>query len=333
MASRRQSQLDAETKAIDDYVRRSIKQENVYKRYDEGDELGSGAFGRVWKGVDLRDGDREFAIKTISCPDERALGREVRVMLEADHPNLVQVHEIYRLGGDIHLVMDLVEPVDDLAQSDLFEWVVSKGPLNTVQQCKLLYQTADSLSYLNRHNTIHRDLKPENILLGPELFDRVRVTDYGLARVALDQDTIMGGEGLTADVGSDGYQAPETMGRGRSVATYGKQCDVWSMGVVMYIVCSGSPPFGLGGGARKRDIMVGKYRDMAGRKWSGVTPEMKELIRKMLIVDPAARITVDDIMLDPFVRMNAGLPPPDPMELSLHRDIQRTASEISEGPY
>jgi len=226
--------------------------------------------------------------------------------------------------------MDLVDPVDGLAQSDLFEWIVTKGPLSTSHACKLLFQTADSLSYLNRHNTIHRDLKPENILLGKELFERIRVTDYGLARVALEQDTIMGAEGLTADVGSDGYQAPETMGRGASVAKYGKQCDVWSLGVVMYICCSGSPPFGLGGGARKRDIMMGKYRDMAGKKWEKVAPEMKALISKMLVVNPDSRMTVDDILLDPFVRSGAGLPPPDPMELSLHRDIQRTASSLSE---
>ena len=77
--AKRQEQLEAEKRAIDEYVRSAIKADDVYSKYEEGAELGAGAYGRVWKGTDLVDSDREFAIKTIRCPDEKALGREVKV--------------------------------------------------------------------------------------------------------------------------------------------------------------------------------------------------------------------------------------------------------------
>ena len=78
MADRRSKQLAEERAAIDSYVLKEIKKADVYDRYDESDELGSGAFGRVWRGIDLDDDDRVYAIKTIACPDEKALGREVK---------------------------------------------------------------------------------------------------------------------------------------------------------------------------------------------------------------------------------------------------------------
>ena len=126
----------------------------------------------------------------------------------------------------IYLVMDLVQPMSGLAQSDLFEWIITNGPLDTAECCKFLYQTASALSYLNDHRIIHRDLKPENILLGEEGFDRLRLVDYGLARIFSEQ---FGNEthAATANEFNDGYQAPETMTTGGGDAQYGKVRCMW----------------------------------------------------------------------------------------------------------
>jgi len=321
----------ADDAAISAEIMSRIKAEDVLDYYEEGDALGEGAYGRVWMAEHLETGE-QFAIKTIfDSGAEAQLGREVKVMLEANHPNLVKMHEVYQLpGGELHLVMDLVEPVDDLAQSDLFEWIMTYGALNTTDTSKLVYQTALSLKYLNEsEGCIHRDLKPENILLGPEKFERIRVTDYGLARIFPEGIQASEAKAATANVGSDGYQAPETMNEYGDQTFYGVQCDIFSLGVITYIVCSATPPFGLGPGARRADIKAGKFKPMTGSKWDKVAPELKGLIQGMLKPKPEERITVDDILADAFLKKHAGIPDsPAAMEAALEANLKAVAKKV-----
>jgi serine/threonine protein kinase len=314
-----------------------IIKDDVWDYYDEGDALGEGAYGKVVKVTrfeESEDGtmpeDGEYAIKTIFNNDgSEALGREVQVMLEANHPNLVKVHEVYQTPGDaLHLVMDIVEPVDDLAQSDLFEWIMTKGALSTQYNCKLLYQTCSALVYLNQcENCIHRDLKPENILIGQELFDRIRVTDYGLARIFPeglgDEETKAG----TANVGSNGYQAPETINEFGDKTMYGKECDMFSLGVIMYICCVAAPPFGLGPSARVHDLKAGNFKPMNTAKWAKVPQELKDIVVGLLKPDPAERLSAKDILANAWVKEQAGIPMDlDGIQAALEADLIRAAS-------
>jgi len=313
------------------FIMDRISTESVMNYYDKvpHGNLGSGSFGQVWKGESYDDG-AIYAIKTIKGAQERALGREIKVMLEAKHENLLPVHKIFKTGDTLHLVMDLIEPLPGLKQSDLFEWIITKGPLNTTDACKLLYQCASALKYLNDRMIIHRDLKPENILLGADRFDRIRLMDYGLARCFMEGDSLDVTE-ATANIGSGGYQAPETIARNKQTTQYGKECDVWSLGVILYICVRGAPPFGLGPKARMADIMKGKYAAMTGKKWDVVDPKLRELIGGRMmgpgVVDPRNRITVEEILQDDFVCRNAGV---DPLMKALTADIDRVASEASQ---
>lgn len=286
----------------------------------------------MWVGTHKKTGNR-VAIKTIFDSSAQAqLGREVKVMLDANHPNLVKMHEVYQLPGkELHLVMDLVEPNESLAQSDLFEWIMSFGPLSTEDTCKLIYQTAAAIKYLNTcENCIHRDLKPENILIGPEAFDRIRVTDYGLARIFPEGLKATSEEkAATANIGSDGYQAPETMNEYGDLTMYGAQCDIFSIGVIAYIVAVAGPPFGLGPNARRKDILAGKYKPMTGGAWAKVAPEIKQLIAEMLKPNPSERITVDGLLGNAFIKKHAGIPTDAAgMEAALNADVARAAASM-----
>lgn len=205
------------------------------------------------------------------------------------------------------------------------------GPLSTDQTCKLVYQTASALKYLNAcENCIHRDLKPENILIGPEEFERIRVTDYGLARVFTEGIDDNGeAKAATANIGSNGYQAPETMNDFGDRTMYDQKCDIFSLGVITYIVCAAAPPFGLGPSARLEDIKAGRFKPMEGPKWSKVPPELMDLIRAMLQPDPAARCSVDDVLANDFVKGHAGIPSDiAAMEAALNADIARAKAEM-----
>lgn len=293
-----------------------IINEDVWDYYEQKEELGFGAYGRVYRVQDYET-EVEYAIKQVGVKDNRKLQMEMKIMLEADHDNLVKMHKVYRHANKMYMVLDLVESVDRLPQSDLFEYIMKKGVLNTENACKLVYQTASALQYLNSKNVIHRDLKPENILLGEELFDRVRITDFGLSRIFLDglSEKMVG----TANVGSAGYQAPETFrqGLGDKHAVYGPSVDVWSLGVILHIVVRGGPPFGLAKKFSLSRCKAGEYPSMTvatHKRWGTVPQEIKNLIAQMLIVDPNERIKLQQILDHPFVREQAGIPPAAPVE-------------------
>ena len=188
----------------------------------------------------------------------------------------------------------------------------------------------DCLDLLWELGIMHCDLKPENILLGPEKFDKIRVMDYGLARCFMEDSAgSLEVQEATANVGSGGYQAPETIAKYQQSTQYGKACDVWSLGVILYICVRGAPPFGLGAKARIADIQRGKYAAMTGKKWDVVDPKLRDLIKRMIgpdVVDPRNRITFEEIMRDEFVMRHAGI---DRLTQVLTADIDRVASETS----
>ena len=175
---------------------------------------------------------------------------------------------------------------------------------------KVVYQTADAIHFLNEKcHAFHRDLKPDNILVGKEGFDRIRVSDYGQARIVSGdvEQTVA----ATMNVGTDGYNAPETISRSSNVGVYDKRIDVWSLGVMMYMCASGAPPFPLNDAAVARErTLKGQYNPMDGpdakSAWSKVPKDCKDLIKKMIVVDPAQRITMEEILKDPWLLKTAG---------------------------
>jgi len=247
----REKQQEEQARAVKSF----IQFENVEKFYEKLCELGEGAGGKVWKGCLRGDRSKMFAVKQIEIKrgiTKKLVGidkdtettRELDLMLRADHPNLVKVHEVYATSGvknELSLVMELITSPGVARESDLFTYVMSYAPLSTHEICKIAYQVADAIHYLNHvHHAMHRDLKPDNILIGDEGVDRIRVADYGHCNVFASSGKQLG----TLAKGTLGYSAPEiqTVAAG-GYGVYDFKVDVWSLGCILYMCASNSPAF------------------------------------------------------------------------------------------
>ncbi|KAF1943109.1 serine/threonine-protein kinase-like protein GIN4 [Clathrospora elynae] len=224
------------------------------------------------------------------CPDGKVipfgLEREICIMKLLDHPNIVRLYDIWENRDELYLIMEFVEG------GELFSYIHEQNGLIEIHTVHIFRQIIAALIYCHRINIHHRDLKPENILL-----DRVTMTvklvDFGMAAL---QPT---GKKLTTPCGSPHYAAPEVI---KTTSYDGAKADVWSCGVILYVLLTGTPPFNYSGEDRHlknlfRDISEGKYVMP-----DNISSEAQDLIKKILVVDPKRRIGLDDIWNHPFLR-------------------------------
>jgi serine/threonine protein kinase len=172
---------------------------------------------------------------------------------------------------------------------------------------KIIFKVAEAIKYMNDEmGGIHRDLKPENVLVGPDGIDNLKVTDFGLARLGVDGDDGFVG---TFQAGTEGYMAPELVDRRNCVegkVSYGSEpfkVDVFSLGVLMFICCTKTPPFGLGPAATNL-VLQGKYDRTAMA--SIHPPAARELCKNMLMVNQSDRYSIEQVLADPWLRQTAG---------------------------
>ena len=285
--------------------------------YDEVCELGRGAFAVVKKVVHRRTG-REFAMK--SMEKKKLLGQlrrksgaqieemqakvlaEARILKNLSHPNIIKLHDIFENEREICLVMELVDG------GELFDYLVDNGPCSEPDARCIMRQLLQALQYLHSRNIVHRDLKPENILLQRSSHAEgsssspapptVKIADFGLAK-------LVGEKKVTSTFcGTPQYFAPEVLESRESHRGYDSACDLWSVGVIMYILLSGSPPFDETRPSAvasaptpsifdqiKAGITVQEH--LTGDVWKGVSDAAKHLVSKLLVVTPKHRITVD----------------------------------------
>jgi serine/threonine-protein kinase HSL1 (negative regulator of Swe1 kinase) len=175
---------------------------------------------------------------------------------------------------------------------ELFKYVHEQNGIIEIHVVHIFRQIIAALMYCHRINIHHRDLKPENILLDRTNMN-VKLVDFGMAAL---QPT---GKKLTTPCGSPHYAAPEVI---RTTSYDGAKADVWSCGVILFVLLTAQPPFDYSGEDRDlkhlfRDIQMAKYVMP-----DGISPEAKDLIRRILVADPKQRIGLDDIWHHPFLR-------------------------------
>ena len=250
--------------------------------------------------------------------DEGKFQEEVAVLRAIDHPNILRLYEVYETTDTIYLITQLCEG------GELFDRIIQRGVFSEGEAAVLIAQLLDALTYLHSRGIVHRDVKPENVLiersdphhlhtpqpsiLSPTpLYDHLFLADFGMATNTLTKPRALR---ASSQLGSVGYMAPEVF----SGLPYTEACDVWSVGVILYILLAGIPPFiedpvGREGLGDPFWLYVNQMTEqpslplsLEGKRWEGRSEEVKALLKGMLEVDPSCRLRAADAMEMGWVR-------------------------------
>ncbi|KAK6175410.1 hypothetical protein SNE40_013879 [Patella caerulea] len=272
------------------WISESIKDRLFEDIYELGNDLGRGATCRVNKCEHI--GTRQcLAAKIIPKKVKKKIVKtEIGILLKLNHPNVVRLKEVYETHDEIILVLELV------TGGELFDRIVTQGHYSEKDAAKAIKDVLTAVAYLHDNGVVHRDLKPENILY-EDLTENsaLKIADFGLSQI-IGPDVMM-----HTVCGTPGYCAPEIL-KGQK---YTKSIDVWSIGVITYILLSGYEPF-FDNNERVmyKRIMKGDY-NFESELWEDVSENAKDLIRKMLTIDSKKRITAAQALNHPWVRGTA----------------------------
>ena len=216
-----------------------------------------------------------------------ALRDEVSILGEVKHPNVIHMLAFYEEEEHYYLVMEI------MGGGELFDRIVQKSYYNEKDARDLVKILLDAIYYMHERNIVHRDLKPENLLLASMTNDSdIRLADFGFAKRVT--------KALSTQCGTPGYVAPEIL-KGEK---YGLSVDMWSIGVITYILLGGYPPFHDDNQAiLYKKIKEGNF-EFHPEYWDPVSAEAKNLIKSMLTVDIGDRLTAKDAMNDPWIKMS-----------------------------
>mmetsp|Transcript_34149 Transcript_34149/g.93912 ORF Transcript_34149/g.93912 Transcript_34149/m.93912 type:complete len:530 (-) Transcript_34149:392-1981(-) len=247
--------------------------------YRLGKNLGIGSFGKVRLAEHQLTGHK-VAIKILNRNRIRQLDmdekvrREIKILKLFYHPHIIRLYEVIYTPTDIYMVMEFVPG------GELFDFIVSNGRLSEPRARVMFQQLISGVEYCHQHMVVHRDLKPENLLLDAD--QQLRIADFGLSNVMKD------GDFFKTSCGSPNYAAPEVIS-GKLYA--GPEVDVWSCGVILYALLCGSLPF-------DDENIPNLFKKIKGGIFTlpgHMSDDIKDLISRMLVVDPLQRITIPEI--------------------------------------
>lgn len=259
--------------------------------YDFTKKLGSGAFSIVHEGINKKNGEK-VAIKVVKKAvlkgdDIITLKREVENLSKLDHPNILKLYDVFESSDEFYLIMELVQG------KELFDKIIEKGNYSERDASVIIRQIVAAIEYLHSQGIAHRDLKPENLLTSGEgEKEIVKVADFGLSKD-------FGEDRLKTSCGSPGYVAPEVL---TIDAPYDKAVDMWSIGVILYILLCGYPPFFAETDPELFKLIMEVNYNFDGDEWDDVSETAKDLIRKLLTKDPAVRMTASEMANHPWVK-------------------------------
>ena len=267
------------------------------KKYKILSKLGSGSFGKVYLAQNKFTKEK-VALKQIKKSNKDLLSDgeikdEIEILKALDHPDIVRIIESFNTKDSYVLVTEYCEG------GELFDQV--RNQLSETQIAVIFKQLLSGLAYLHSHNIVHRDLKLENILIqetekskttGEDLFN-IKIIDFGTARIFDNKK-----RKPQSIVGSSYYIAPEVLKQ-----KYNKECDLWSVGVILYMFIVGHAPFdGCDDDEITDNIQKGVYRK-DDKRWKKASKEVKDLIQKLLVYQPKKRLTALQALKHPWFKI------------------------------
>ncbi|KAM5588698.1 calcium-dependent protein kinase 21-like [Rosa sericea] len=267
--------------------------DDIKQYYTLGKELGRGQFGITYLCTDKSTGDT-YACKSIlkrklvSKSDRDDIKREIQIMQHmSGQRNIVDIKGAYEDRYSVHLVMELC------AGGELFDRIIAQGVYSERAAAAIVRDIVNVVHSCHVMAVMHRDLKPENFLLSSKgQGAMLKVTDFGLS-VFIEE-----GKVYRDIVGSAYYVAPEVLRR-----SYGKEIDIWSAGVILYILLSGVPPFWAETERGIFNAILEGVVDFESQPWPSISDGAKDLVRKMLTQDPKKRITSLKVLEHPWLRV------------------------------
>lgn len=266
---------------------------NFSASYELKEELGRGAYSVVRRGVHIETGglvavkcvDR----KSLEPDDEASLRSEVAILRKLDHKNIVKCFDFYEEKTMFYLVMEIV------AGGELFDRIVKKTHYNEREARDVIVGLVSAIAYCHKLNIVHRDIKPENLLLtSPHNDSEIKIGDFGFATEVTEDN-------LRQRCGTPNYVAPEIL----YDEPYGKQVDMWSIGVVTYVLLGGYAPFDSDTEAKMFKRIKHCDYQFHPHYWKNVSREAKDFIKRLLVTDPAQRMTAEMAANHPWVNKNA----------------------------
>ena len=263
-----------------------------------GERLGQGTFGVVVLGTHQITGEK-VAVKILDKEkilqetDKFRLEREIKILKNMRHNNIVQLYNVIETSQYLYLVMENIDG------KELFDYIIHKRRLSELEACKFYQQLISCIEYLGKLKITHRDLKPENLLLDKK--KNIKLVDFGLSNIYKNNEL------LTTPCGSPSYAAPEML---KGEKYNGLNVDIWSSGIVLYAMICGCLPFE----DTNNDALYSKIKKGVFKTPEFLSDNANDLLHKILNIDPIKRYNIEQIkahpwfnIINPKIYMSEGL--------------------------
>ncbi|XP_066228957.1 ribosomal protein S6 kinase alpha-2 isoform X2 [Saccopteryx leptura] len=258
--------------------------------YEIKEDIGVGSYS-VCKRCVHKATDAEYAVKIID-KSKRDPSEEIEILLRyGQHPNIITLKDVYDDGKFVYLVTELMRG------GELLDRILRQRCFSEREASDVLCAIAKTMDYLHSQGVVHRDLKPSNILYMDESGDpeSIRICDFGFAKQLRAENGLLMTPCYTAN-----FVAPEVLKR----QGYDAACDIWSLGILLYTMLAGFTPFANGPDDTPEEILArissGKYA-LSGGNWDSISEAAKDVVSKMLHVDPQQRLTAVQVLKHPWI--------------------------------
>ncbi|XP_046494511.1 serine/threonine-protein kinase 33 isoform X9 [Equus quagga] len=265
----------------------------IQEIYTFGRILGQGSFGLVIEATD-KETETKWAIKKVNKEKAgssavKLLEREVNILKSVKHEHIIHLEQVFETPKKMYLVMELCE------DGELKEILDRKGHFSENETRWIIQSLASAIAYLHNKDIVHRDLKLENIMVKSSFIDandemnlNIKVTDFGLAVKKQGRGEAM----LQSTCGTPIYMAPEVI----NAHDYSQQCDIWSIGVIMYILLCGEPPFLASSEEKLFELIRKGELHFEDPVWDSISDCAKSVLKQLMKIDPAHRITAKELL-------------------------------------